>query len=72
MAKDNEVLFDEAREIEEALEALRSTYSEPDYEPASPNHADVLTYEDFVTSADALIGPFSNALERCYAARRRN
>jgi hypothetical protein len=68
----NEVMFDETREIEEALAALRSTYSEPDYEPASPNHADELTDEAFTAAADALIGPFSNALERCYAARRKN
>jgi len=70
--EDVAVVFDEEREIEEALEELRSTYDEPDYEPFSPNHADELTDEAFTAAADALIVPYSRILKRHYDARRKD
>ena len=57
--------FDEEREIGEAIECLKSAYSEPDYEPENPNHAEELTDEAFAKSADALITPFAMAFKRC-------
>jgi len=57
-------LFDEDREIAEAVECLRATYSKPDYEPESPNDADELTDEAFTAAADALIKPFAAAFRK--------
>jgi len=60
-------LFNEEREIAEALECLRATYSKPDYEPESPNDADELTDAAFTAAADALIKPFAAAYRKGFA-----
>jgi hypothetical protein len=60
-------VFDEEREIAEALDCLRATYSKSDYEPDSPNDADELTDEAFTTAADALIKPFAAAYRKAFA-----
>jgi len=56
--------FDEEREIADAVACLRATYSEPDYEPESPNDADELTDEAFTVAADTLIKPFASAFRK--------
>jgi len=60
-------LFDEEREVAEAVECLRATYSEPDYDMENPNDSDELTDEALTASADALIKPFATAFRKCYS-----
>jgi hypothetical protein len=60
-------VFDEKKEIAEALDCLRATYSKPDYDPGSSNNADELTDAALTASADALIKPFATAFRKCYA-----
>jgi hypothetical protein len=60
-------LFNEDSEIAEALECLQATYSNPGYEPDSPNDADELTDADFTAAADALIKPFATAFRKSFA-----
>lgn len=60
-------LFDEKREIAEAIACLQATYSEPDYEPENPNEADELTEDALIGAADALIKPFAAAFRKGFA-----
>lgn len=54
-------VFDEGQEIAEAVECLRATYSDPDYDIKNANDSDELTDEALTESADAIIKPFAAA-----------
>jgi len=60
-------LFDLDRETAEALDCLRASYTNPNYEPDSPNKADELTEEAFNSAADNLIKPFADAFRKGFA-----
>ncbi|MDR2692868.1 MAG: hypothetical protein LBB74_01470 [Chitinispirillales bacterium] len=49
------------------LNYLRTTEPVTEREAKCPNDSDELSYADFATSADALIVPFSRAVEANYA-----
>ncbi len=60
------------KDFEEHEVASAAAYMESRMEKLSdtlkyPNHAKEVSEEDFGAAADALIGPFSKAVERAYA-----
>jgi hypothetical protein len=60
---DGQKVFNNESQIESIyIDYLRSTGSKPRHKPECPNHSDVLTYEDFVKSADELAEPFSKVV----------
>lgn len=63
MAVETKVFNDESQIDSIYVAHLRSTGFRPTHKPECPNHSDELTYEGFVDSADALIGPFSMVVE---------
>ena len=57
------VNFDVVKETEYALECLKSSYDDPDFELENPNGSDEITIEAFEKSAEALITPFFKTLQ---------